>query len=74
MTELRFHRDLYAEKAVKDAVAKFVPYAEVTCVDAPEGAGWLVTIAAAREDREQRIARELANFALGFTVRARTEA
>lgn len=69
MTELRFHRELYAEKAVREAVATFIPHAEIACAEGAQY--WVVTVSAAREEREKRIARELGNFALGLTVRGR---
>ncbi len=71
MTEVRFHRDLYSEAAVQEAVARYRPYAEIACAEHP--ADWCVTVATAKAEREQRIAHELANYALGLTIRARKQ-
>lgn len=69
MTSLRFHKDLYSQDAVFEAVGKFTGYAGIVCMDS--GDSLEVTIEAARSDRELRIARELSNFALGLTIRSR---
>ncbi len=71
MTELSFHRDLYTEAAVRDAVSRYATYAEIACAEGPDGLR--VSISNAKPEREQRIARELANFALGLTIRQRKE-
>ena len=67
--ELRFHRELYGDASVRDAVERFASYAEITCVETPEHL--VVSVHTGRAEREARIARELSNFALGLSIRAR---
>ncbi len=69
MTALRLHRDLYAGKAVDEAVAVFAPHATLERKDEPSH--WVVQIAAATPQRERRVAGELGNYALGLTVKGR---
>lgn len=69
MTALRLHRDLYAGKAVDEAVAVFAPHATLERKDEPSH--WVVPIAAATPQRERRVAGELGNYALGLTVKGR---
>ncbi len=68
MIELRFHRALYAEKAVDEAVETFTRHASFE--RAAEPTHLVVRISGRDADREQRIAHELANFALGLTIKA----
>ena len=70
MTELRFHRDLYDGAAVDEAIKTFDRFA--TIERAEEESHWIVrlsTDASGSKERERRIAGELANFALGLTIR-----
>jgi hypothetical protein len=69
LTELRFSRALYAGPSVEEAVKAFAGFAEFTLADEP--AHWVVKVVAGAEPREQKVARELANHALGLTIRAR---
>lgn len=71
MTELRFHRDLYAGAAIDEAVKTYARFA--TFELAEEAAYWVVRVTATSDARANRVARELANFALGTTIRARGE-
>jgi hypothetical protein len=69
--ELRFHRDLYRGESVDAAAKALVPYA--TAIDrAEEGAHWVLRVTAATPERERRVAGEIANRALGLTVRGAT--
>jgi hypothetical protein len=70
MRELRFHRDLYRGEAVDAATKIYAPYARIERVEEP--ACWVVRVSASSPAREQRVARELANHALGATIRDRS--
>lgn len=72
MIELRFHRDLYRGESVDSAIRAFERFASFE--RAEEGGAWVVRVRATRPEREAKIARELANWALGETIRARTAA
>lgn len=68
MIELRFHRDLYRGESVDAAAKALAPYA--TSIDrAEEPAHWVLRVSAASPERERRVAGEIANRALGVTVR-----
>lgn len=67
MKELRFHRDLYPGEAVDAAIRTFEPWARVEREASPSH--WIVRITARSPAAERRVAGELANFALGLTVR-----
>jgi hypothetical protein len=68
MTELRFHRDLYRGESIDAAASALAAYA--TAIDrAEEPAHWVLRITATTPERERRIAGEIANRALGITVR-----
>jgi hypothetical protein len=66
VTELKFDRSLYAGPSVDEAVKAFVGYAELTCVEEPSA--WVVRI---EGERAVEVSRELSNYALGLTIRAR---
>jgi hypothetical protein len=66
--ELRFHRDLYRGESVDAAAQALTPFA--TGIErAEEPAHWVLRVTAATPDRERRVAGEIANRALGITVR-----
>ena len=68
MIELRFHRDLYRGESVDAAAKTLAPYA--TTIDrAEEPSHWVLRVTAATPERERRVAGEIANRALGITVR-----
>lgn len=67
MIELRFHRDLYAGVAVDEAVRAYARFGEFQLEEAP--GEWVVRITGKSAEREKKVARELANMALGLTVR-----
>ena len=66
MTELRFDRTLYAGPAVDEAVKAFAGFAQFTLAE--EAAHWVVRV---EGERAVEVARELANWALGSTIKAR---
>jgi len=67
MKELRFHRDLYPGEAVDAAIRTFEPWARL--VRETSDSHWIVRISARSAAAERRVAGELANFALGLTIR-----
>ena len=67
MKELRFHRDLYPGEAVDAAIRTFEPWAQLERESSPSH--WIVRISARSPAAERRVAGELANYALGLTVR-----
>jgi hypothetical protein len=69
MTELRFARDLYDGKAVDEALKIFESYG--TFERAEEPSHWVVRLTGKSAGREKRVSRELANYALGLTIKGR---
>lgn len=69
MTARRFHRDLYRGAAVDEAIKVYARFATITPVE--EDAYWVVEIEASSPARENQIADELGNYALGLTIRSR---
>ena len=69
---LRFHVDMYGGPALDEAVAVYAPFADL--VRGEEPPHWVVTVSSVDEARERRIAGELANYALGLTVKQRSAA
>ena len=65
MRECRFHRELYPQKAVDDAMAIYARYADLAVSD--QGEHRVVTVSGKSPARERKIAYELANYALGLT-------
>jgi hypothetical protein len=72
VTDLRLHRSLYEGTAVDEAAKIYGPYASLELIE--EAEHWLVRVGAASPERERRVAGELANYALGLTVKARRSA
>jgi hypothetical protein len=70
--ELRLHRELYRGTAIDEAVKLYGPHATFELAEGPSY--WTVRLTAASPERERRVAGELANYALGLTVRARQRA
>ena len=68
MIELRFHRELYDGKAVDEALKTFDRFASFE--QAEEPTHWIVRITGKDQVREKKIANELANFALGLTIKS----
>jgi hypothetical protein len=69
VTELKFDRTLYAGPSVDEAVKAYAGFAELALAEEPSA--WVVRVTGARE---REVASELANYALGLTVRARGRA
>jgi hypothetical protein len=69
VTEVRFHRALYADAALDQAIAVYAPHAQIT--RSAEGDHVVVRIESPRPGRSERVARELANHALGITIQTR---
>lgn len=69
MTELRLHRDLYAGTAVDAALKIYARFASFERLE--EATHWVVRITSKSVARETQVARELANYALGTTIRER---
>lgn len=67
MIERRFHRDLYPAAAVEGAVKVFERFARFELAD--DGDYRVVRITSKRPEREQKVALELGNYALGLTRR-----
>jgi hypothetical protein len=67
MIELRFHRDLYRGESIDEAVKLFGSVARFELAEEP--AHWIVRVAA--DANEKTVANELANYALGLTLRER---
>jgi hypothetical protein len=68
VTSVRFHREIYRGTAVDEAVKVFAAYA--TFELAEEAEHWVVRVTGADARRERRVAGELANYALGLTIKA----
>lgn len=69
MTELRFHRDVYRGEAVDAATKVYEKFATLTLRE--DDQHWVVDVAGKTPGRERRVAGELANYALGLTIRDR---
>ncbi len=69
MRELRFAKDLYEGTQVDAAVKVFERFGELSTAEADDA--WIVTVKASSEARGRRLAGELANYALGLTIRSR---
>lgn len=69
MRELRLHRELYRGECVEEALAAYARFARFERDD--DDAYWVVRIDGGSPRRERRIADELANYALGLTIRSR---
>lgn len=68
MIELRFHRELYDGKAVDEALKTFARFA--TFEQAEEPTHWIVRVTHENGTRERKVANELANYALGLTIKS----
>jgi hypothetical protein len=63
---LVFHKELYDGFAVDQAIQVYERFG--TFERAEEEGRWVVRVAAANPSREERLARELSNYALGLTI------
>jgi hypothetical protein len=68
---VRFHRDLYPGDVLDEALKVYEPFATIERREEPSH--WVVSLTAEKEAREGRIAGELANYALGLTVKKRSQ-
>jgi hypothetical protein len=68
---VRFRRELYPGTALDEAIKLYEPFAKVARSE--ESSHWVVTLTAGTDARERSVAGELGNYALGLTVRARSE-
>lgn len=66
MITLRFHRALYDGRAIDSALGVFEGHGRFERRQEPDH--WVVEVTA--DDDERLVARELANYALGLTIRA----
>lgn len=69
--ELRFHRDVYAGTSVDEAVKLYGKYARFELAE--EARHWVVRLTAKSAERERQVAGELANYALGLTIKQRRD-
>lgn len=70
--ELRFHRDVYAGASVDEATRKlYGRYARFELSE--EARHWVVRLTAKSAERERQVAGELANYALGLTIKQRRD-
>jgi hypothetical protein len=69
VTALWLHRDLYHGPAVDEALGVFAEHGTFERKDEPSH--WVVHVTARTPERERRVAGELANYALGLTVKGR---
>ncbi|MBO6937617.1 MAG: hypothetical protein JJ863_21790 [Deltaproteobacteria bacterium] len=69
MRELRFAKDLYEGTQVDAAVKVFERFGKLSTAE--EADAWIVTVDAPSDARVRRLAGELANYALGLTIRGR---
>lgn len=67
MTLLRLHQELYAGTCVDTAAQVYRPHAAVELFE--EASYWCVRVTANEPERERQVAGELANYALGLTVK-----
>jgi len=70
--ELRFAKDLYEGTQVDAAVKVFERFGQLTTAEDDDA--WVVTIEAPSDARVRRLAGEIANYALGLTIRGRRAA
>jgi hypothetical protein len=71
MIELRLRREIYDAGAITQAVEIYAPHA--TIERGEEAEHWVVRVSATSLERERRVSGELGNYALGLTVKARTQ-
>jgi hypothetical protein len=71
MITVSFHKELYDGQAVDEATKIYARFAAFE--QAEEGERWVLRVTAHKPEREERIARELSNYALGLTINRRTQ-
>lgn|GEM_PF-953455 len=66
---LRLHSELYVNAAIEEAIGLYRNHAEITRTE--EGPYTMLSITSPRPARAEKVAKELANYALGLTIQAR---
>jgi hypothetical protein len=69
MTELRFHREIYLEKTLDDALLTYQRFAKFERTDEPSH--FVVRLQGKTPARERQVAGEFGNFVLGHSIRGR---
>jgi Flp pilus assembly protein TadD len=69
---LRLHGELYAASAITSAIDTYAKHATITRTD--EAPYVSLAIASDRPGRADKVARELANYALGLTIQSQKSA
>jgi hypothetical protein len=69
MTRLEFHRELYDGTAVDEAVRLYSPYGAFELKQEPSRL--VVEVTCPTPKKERKVSLELANYALGLTIRER---
>ena len=69
MSVLRLHRGLYVGSAIDQAVELYAGHAQIARTE--DGEHVVLSIESGRPGRAERVAKELANYALGLTIQAR---
>ena len=69
MIELKLHRKIYEGTAIDQAIKLYAKYATFEQREEPDY--WVVGVTSTTPAREQRVAGEVANSALGLTISAR---
>lgn len=69
MTELRFHREIYLEKSLDEALQTYGRFAKFERAD--EAAHFVLRLQGKSAGRERQVAGELSNYVLGLTIRGR---
>ena len=67
---LRLHHDLYSPSAIDEALELYGAHAQIA--RGQEGDHVVLSIVSPRAGRAERVARELANYALGLTIQKRS--
>jgi hypothetical protein len=66
VTELRFHREIYAGEAIDEAVKTWSSFAEFELSESDQH--WIVKLTPKHPDAAARIIGEFGNYVLGLTV------
>ena len=66
MTELKFHRQVYAGEAVDEAVKVFAKFGDFELSEQADH--WVVSVTANSAERERALVGELGNYALGLSA------
>lgn len=69
MTEISFHKELYDGFAIDEATKVYGRFGAFELIE--EAERWVVRVTANVAAREERLSRELDNYALGLTIERR---